>query len=202
MRSVDEELLRAMVFGQRAQDLIVARESVTVGPAGGRDKLLLALWSVTFDLDKGICALISHKFYSGAFALVRPLVEALIRAHVVVMGSDDEIRQLENDTYNVNFNTVGEVIDAKFGYHGVFARFLKRAVAAMHSFAHSGLSQLARHFKDGAVGANYGDAEIIEVVHTSTTVVCYVSLLVATQFKLRDEWKVIEQLFIEWGQPH
>ncbi len=55
-----------------------------------------------------------HKFYGAAFALVRPTIEAVVRAHVVLMCSDEVSKQLRNDEYRTNLATVGMEIDAAF----------------------------------------------------------------------------------------
>jgi len=83
--TVQEEIESASVFGQKLEDIIVKKGSFTLGPAQDRDKLLLAYWSLANDLDKSILALMRLKFYGGAFALLRPLVEAQVRAHVVLI---------------------------------------------------------------------------------------------------------------------
>jgi len=46
------------------------------------------------------------KFYSGAFALLRPLVEVEVRAHVVLMGSGDDVSEIKNDTYRAIFKKI------------------------------------------------------------------------------------------------
>ena len=89
--TVQEEIDQSTSFGQKFEDLVVSKGSVTLGQAGDRDKLLLAYWSLALDLDKSILVLLRNTFYGGAFALLRPLVEAEVRAHVVLMGSDDDV---------------------------------------------------------------------------------------------------------------
>ncbi|SRR6266436_1227515 len=197
--TVQEEIDRASVFGQRMEDRLVNKGSVTLGQAGGRDKLLLAYWSLIFDLDKGILALMRNQFYGAAFALLRPTVEALIRSHVVLMGSDDDVARIKNDTYHVNFKTIGADIDRAFGLQGFFDRFLNGARGALHSFTHSGLSQLARRFHGNDLIADYEDDEIIEVIHTSSSGVFMVTNLVTNRFKLEVENKEVNRLFLEWG---
>jgi len=42
----------------------------------------MAYWSLAFEFHKAILSLIEQKFYGAAFALVRPIIEATVRAHV------------------------------------------------------------------------------------------------------------------------
>ncbi len=202
--TVQEEMDRASVFGQKMEDLVVNKGSVTLGEAGDRDKLLLAYWSLIFDYDKGILALMRQQFYGAAFALMRPTVEALIRAHVVLMGSDEDVARIKEDTYHVNFKQIGADIDKAFGLQGFFHKFINgngdgKRLGALHSFTHSGLSQLGRRFQGGDLHAHYRDGEIIEVIHTSSTAVFLVTNLVVKHFKFEAEGKESDRLFVEWG---
>lgn len=91
--TVNEEIERSTEFGQELEDLIVKRGTLTFVDQT-RDRILLAYWSLVFDYDKSILNLLRAGFYGGAFALVRPTVEALIRAHVALIGSDDDIAKI------------------------------------------------------------------------------------------------------------
>src|ERR1700687_3403403 len=198
--TVDEEIERSTVFGQQLEDFIVSKGALNFVDQV-RDRLLLAYWSLSFDYDKGILNLIRAGFYGGAFALVRPTVEALIRAHVTLMGSDEDIAKIRADEYYVNFKTIGAQIDTAFALEGFFDRFLNGARGALHSFTHSGLSQLGRRYSGGDLQARYEDAEIIEVIHVSTSAVYMITNLVTNRFKLEDEKQRVNALFLEWGKP-
>jgi hypothetical protein len=196
--TVQEEIDRSSEFGQKLENLIVSKGSIALDP-GDADKLLVAYWSLVMDYDKGILALMRHQFCAGAFALLRPLVEAEIRAHVVLMGSPGDLTNIKNDTYMVNFKTIGAAIDTAFGLEGYFDKFLNGAKGALHSFTHSGLSQLGRRFNGNDLEAHYLDGEIIEVIHISASAVFMVTNLVTKHFKFVNEGKQVNGLFLEWG---
>jgi hypothetical protein len=198
--TVPEEIERASAFGQQLEDIVVKKGSVTLGNAGDRDKLLLAYWSLVLDLDKSVLALMRNHFYGGAFALLRPVVEAQIRAHVVLMSSDDVVARIKEDKYTVNFKEVGGEIDAAFELEGYFDRFLNGARGALHSFTHSGLSQLGRRFKGNDLVAHYEDGEIVEVIRASSTATWMVTNLVTKHFKFEAEAQAVNDLFLEWGK--
>jgi hypothetical protein len=63
--TVQQVIDHASEFGQRLEDLVVARGSVKLGDAGYRDKLLLAHWSLVLDYDKGILNLMRAQFYGA-----------------------------------------------------------------------------------------------------------------------------------------
>jgi len=198
--TVEQEIDRATTFGQQLEDIIVKKVSFTLSNTGDRDKLLLAFWSLALDLDKSILNLMQNKFYGGAFALLRPLVEAQIRAHVVLMASEDIVEKVKNDTYSVNFKTIGGEIDTAFQLDGYFDRFLNGARDALHSFAHSGVLQLGRRFHGNDLEAHYEDDDIIEVINISSAATWMVTNLVAKHFNLNADAKIIEELFIERGK--
>jgi hypothetical protein len=116
------------------------------------------------------------------------------------MGSDDDVDKIKGDKYNVNFKTIGGEIDTAFNLQGFFDRFLNGASGALHSFTHSGLSQLARRFKGNDLEAHYEDDEIVEVIRTSSTAVFMVTNLVTKHFKFEDEGRKAGELFLEWGK--
>lgn len=195
---VQKEIDSARRFGERLEDLVVVRRGQC--PDEDRNILLMAYWALLFDYHKGILALLSNGLCGGAFALVRPVVEALVRSHLVVMGSDEDVRKIREDEYRVNFENVGPQIDTAFGLDGFFTNFLDNARTALHSYTHSGVSQLARRFDGHDLKAHYKDGEIIEVVRCSTRAVWMVTNLVTKHLKFNDEAKKAEELFMKWGK--
>ena len=139
MRTALEEIDRAGEFANRLQDLVFQKRPLPVMRDGHGDPLLLALWSVGFDLFRGILTVMRDKFYSGGFALLRPLVEAQLRAHLVIRNAGDDVERIRKDTYNVNFDTIGAEIDKFFLMEDYMEAFLRRYIKLLHSFTHSGL---------------------------------------------------------------
>lgn len=194
---VAEAIRLANEFGDKIEDLVVAKQQA---PTGERNTLLMAYWSLAFEFHRAILSLIDQRFYGAAFALVRPIIEATVRAHVVLMCSDEVLRQLHNDEYRTNLATVGAEIDAAFRLEGFFDGFLKRARTALHSYTHAGLLQLGRRFKGTDLVANYTDEEIIDAIRASTTAVFVVNNLMTKHFRFEEEWKRNTGLFDEWGK--
>ena len=88
---ITAEIKRANEFGDKIEDLVLARGQA---PTGERNTPLMAYWSLAFEFHRGILCLIDQKFYGAAFALVRPIIEPTIRAHVVLMCSDEILQRL------------------------------------------------------------------------------------------------------------
>lgn len=93
---IAEEIQTANEFGDKIEDLVLARKQA---PTGDRNTLLMAYWSLAFEFHRAILSLIEQKFYGAAFALVSPIIEATVRAHVTLMCSDEVLQRLHNDEY-------------------------------------------------------------------------------------------------------
>jgi hypothetical protein len=192
------EIDRAAKVGQKLEDL-VSGKSVTI--TTNRDALLIGFWSLIFDYSKGMMLLLSSQFYASAFAQWRPLVEASIRSHLVLMVSDEDFERIRKDDYRVNFKEDAKRIDGAFGLGQLFQNFLAPdATDALHSFTHSGIVPLRRRFDGKDVVANYPDKELLALINTTTSCVYMVTNLVTKHFKLEQESKLASDLFEEWSR--
>ncbi|MBZ5672580.1 MAG: hypothetical protein LAO04_23005 [Acidobacteriia bacterium] len=194
---VEEEIKRANRFGDEIEKLVVAKGEC---PTGDRNTLLIAYWSLIFDHHRGVLCLLSHNFFGSAFALERPIVEAAVRAHIVIMGSEEDLQKLREDKYRTDFSTVGKRIDAAFGTGDFFENFLKGARNALHSYTHAGLLQLGRRFSGTDLTPSYSEQEIVEVIWTTTSAAFLVTNLVTKHFGFEEEWRQCAKLFEEWGK--
>lgn len=75
-------------FGSKAEELVVAQGQC---PTGDRNTPIMAYWSLAFEFHKAILNLIAERLYGAAFALVRPLIEATIRSHLVIFISEEKL---------------------------------------------------------------------------------------------------------------
>jgi len=195
--TIVKEIKNANEYANRIEDLVVAKGQC---PTGDRNTPLMGYWSLTFEFQRAILCLIDNKFYGAAFALVRPIIEATVRAHVVIMASQEVLEQLHADTYKTNLATVGKEIDVFFKLEGLFEKFLQGARKALHSYTHVGMLQLGRRFSGTDLKHNYSDGEIIEVTRVSTSAVFMVNNLVTKHLGFEEEWKENTRLLVEWGK--
>lgn len=192
--NLKNEIDRATKLGQRLEDLVVQRKEC---PADTRNLLLMTYWSLIFDFDKGVLALLRNGYYGSAFALFRPMVEAVIRAHLVLSCTDEQLVRIQNDTYRVNFSTVGREIDSFFGMHGLFETFLGESTKLLHSFTHSGLAQLARRIDGSDIAPHYDRKELESLINIASSAVFMVTILVTKHFKFEPEWQSANDIFVE-----
>jgi len=194
---VKNELASAQRFGEELEALVVNRGQC---PDDDRNILLMGYWSLLFDFHKSVLTLIPKPLCGGAFALVRPCMEAVARAHVAVKGTEAEIKTLQDDTYRTNFFTIGPWIDGTFGAVKLFTNMFDRARNALHSYTHAGISQLGRRYDDHNLRPSYRDGEIIEVIQVCTSAVWMVTNLVTKHMGWAEEAVKAEELFVKWGK--
>jgi hypothetical protein len=194
---IKAEIDHAAKVGQKLENL-VSGKSFT--PATEREFFLVLFWSLMFDYSKGMMLLLSSQFYASAFAQWRPLIEASIRSHLVLMVSDEDFERIRKDDYRVSFKEDAKKIDEFFGLGQLFQNFLAQdARDALHSYTHSGTVPLRRRFDGSDVVANYPDGELLALITTTTSCVYMVTNLVTKHFKFDQESKLASDLFEEWS---
>jgi hypothetical protein len=96
---IAEEIDHATQIVQKLEELIVKRGAFLIRTE--RDDLLIAYWSLICEYNKGVLCLLRYEFNAPAFALLRPIIDALVRCHVAKIGSDEEVRRLRQDRYSI-----------------------------------------------------------------------------------------------------
>jgi hypothetical protein len=199
---VEQEAKTIQVALGAAEDLGHELESLIVQtkefPVDERNILLLGYWSLLFDYHKGVLSLISLSFYGSAFALVRPIVEALVKAHLVLCGSDEVVKAIREDKYRVNYATIGPELDGAFGLGGLFDQLMK-AREALHSYTHSGALQVARRYDGDELAPRYQSGAILEVISMTTSATFMVTSLVAKHLKHEAAWRKAHELYNSWA---
>ena len=163
----------------------------------GRNTMLMAYWSLIFEFHRSILCLLSHKFYGAAFALARPLIEATIRAHVVIMGSEEDLKKLRADQYTTNFAKIGKTIDSYFQTDNLFEKFLSDAKSLLHSFTHVGAMQLNRRFSGSDLAPRFSEDEIVALIRVGSSAAFIANNLVTNRLGLEVEWAENSRLFQE-----
>jgi hypothetical protein len=194
---VQKEIDSARRFGQQLEELVYRRGQC---PTGDRDVLLIAYWALVFDYHKAILSLLPAELFGAAFALVRPVIEVTVRAHFAIFCSQEDLVNIQQDEYRVNFKTIGPQIDSAFGLGTFMKDFLTGASKALHSYTHGGILQVGRRFDGSDLKPRYSEGEVIEVIHTTTSAAFMVTNIVTKHFKFEEEWKRTTEMFVEWGK--
>jgi hypothetical protein len=202
LAGIEHEIDRAGRFGQRPEDLVYnAAKAGKVVYRTKNDDLLISYWSLVFDYSKGIVCLLANKFHSPAFALMRPLVEAVTREHIVLVGSEDEVKKIRSDRFKVNYNKDGARIDKILGSGSLFQGFLKDSRDMLYSLTHSGTAQLQNRWEGDALGSGFSDVRILALLATCSIAVFMTTILVTRHFGLDEQREAAEAAFLEFGSP-
>ena len=199
--SVGTEINRTARFGQFLEDLVYNEsKSGKIVFRTKNDDLLVSYWSMIFDYCKGITCLLHNKFHSPAFALLRPLVEALVRAHIVLVGSEDDVAKIRKDWYNVSYEKDGARIDRALGLGSMFEDFLKTSRSTLHSLTHSGTAQLQKRWDADWLGSGFDEKDIQSLLAACSVAVILITILITKHFGLEEQRKTAEAAWLELGR--
>jgi hypothetical protein len=200
MTNLEREIDRHARFGQRLEDLVYhAAKGGKIVYHTKRDDLFTSYWSLVFDYCKGIVLLLSKEIHSPAFALMRPLVEAVVREHIALVGSDDEVRKIRTDRFKVNYDRDGERLDKLFNSGSLFKDFLRTSRDMLHSLTHSGTAQLQRRWDGDVLGSGFSDEQILALLALCASAVYMTTLLITKHFGLEEQRETADSAFLELG---
>ena len=172
-----------------------------------RITLTLAYLSLSLDHHRAIILLIRSRLYGSALALVRPVFEAMIRAHwVVKCASEAEVDEVaEDDNFRFpKMNDMAKAVDQAFSDPidqplAFFRQAKKDAWKATNSYTHSGLLQLTRQFSGDRVESRYPDEDLLDALNASTASILMLGYLLAHWTTKWEEAGEIEKLFCAFG---
>ncbi|HTA24724.1 MAG TPA: hypothetical protein VK763_14425 [Terriglobales bacterium] len=198
--SIPEEIHAATQLGQALEDLVFHKvENTGFVTRTERDDILIGYWSLIFEYEKGILCLLRSNYPAPSAALLRPIVEALIKVHKAMIGTEQDVLQIRRGNYNVSYEKDGAQIDQALGLGSLLDDFLKKARPLLHSLTHSGKAQLWRRFDGNQVGVNFSDGEIAEQIGIASSVAFLVTKLIARHFGFDEELQAAEQLWLGYG---
>lgn len=166
-------------------------------PDDRRVTITLAYCNLALDHHTAIILLFRNRLYGSGLALVRPVFEAMLRAHWVVgCANDAEVDQVAEDA---DFDIMSRVdpnrIDAAFQADGFFRQAKTDAWKAMNAYTHSGLPQLVRQFSGTKIAASYSEQDVLEGLRAATASVLLLGYLLAKLMARNNAAAEIENLF-------
>jgi len=126
-------------------------------PDKSRIVMVIGLLATMVEHHKAMLLLIRNGRVGSAFALARSIVESMYRGMWINMcASDKQIEAFEaDDKFPINMPDMAKAIDETYHAHGFFENLRNRGCAALCSYAHSGMLQLGRRFREHKVQPNY-----------------------------------------------
>jgi hypothetical protein len=162
------EVERAQSRSTELELMIHKRQPIPL--QGNRNYLIAGYWALMVDLHRSVLLLLKPdiNLCGGGFALARPMIEALLRIHVVAMGTDEQVELIRTDQFRTHFEDAAEQIDQLFGLDFFAKTFDKRVRDALHSYTHSGAMQVARRFDGNNISPSYKVEEKFDVARMAT----------------------------------
>jgi len=160
------EEMHNYVLGTVPQELLLDTDQKTI---------IVALFSLVVEHHGAILTLLrTGRFDGSAFALVRPLIDAMYRAfwvHFCAAPHHLEAIRKGESPYPPLPNMADEV-EKLMNYTGGLFTIIKPFIKSLHGYTHGGLEQLGRRFDaEGNIKATYDDGAKIEVVSSTTSFV-------------------------------
>ena len=171
---------------------------------GNRKYLIAGYWALMVDLHRSVLFLLKSdiNLCGGGFALARPMIEALLRIHLVAMGTDEQVELIRTDKFRTNFEGAAEQIDELFALDFFAKTFDKRVRDALHSYTHSGAMQVARRFDGNNISPSYKPEEKFDVVRMCTLAFAMGTVIITASLGFEPEHTRANEICAEYtGNP-
>jgi hypothetical protein len=165
---IKAEVERAQSRSTELELMIHDRQPIPL--QGNRKYLIAGYWALMVDLQRSVLLLLRPdiNLCGGGFALARPMIEALLRIHLVAGGTEEQVELIRTDKFRTDFKGAAEEIDQLFALDFFAKTFDKRVRGALHSFTHSGAMQVARRFDGNNISPAYRDEEKWDTIRMTT----------------------------------
>lgn len=141
-----------------------------------------AMFMLAVQYQHGISLLCRNGLYAGAFALLRPLTEAMFRgAWLRYAASDQELRGIADGKKFPDRGRIDrDLLKAKPRY-ALLREYLDRIYDdALHDFSHGGHQQMWSRIQDGIIGEAHQLGNVKNLIHASCTLGYICSVEIAT----------------------
>ncbi|MDE0405438.1 MAG: hypothetical protein OXI53_09020 [Nitrospira sp.] len=129
-----------------------------------RFQLAVTCFYVALEHHKSIVLLISDFYYTSAFSLARPLVEAYVNGLWIARNASENDLEyfVKKGELKPNFGQrVRDIEKNEPQDKGVLSIIRNKAWSGMSNYVHSGMTQLSRHMTVDTIGLNFTDKEIV-----------------------------------------
>jgi len=169
---IDKQVLDQIAVAETMHNFVLQTVPQEFKTDTDEKTIIVAFFSLMVEHHGAILTLLkAGRFDGSAFALVRPLVDAVYRAFWVHFCAKPEhleaIRKGEGPYPGLP--NMADEVEKHMSYTGGLFAALKASVKALHGYTHGGLEQLGRRFDpSGNVRPNYQTGEKLEVINSTT----------------------------------
>jgi hypothetical protein len=196
-RETLEHLEHSEAAIQRAKQLL----AVHGYPDDLRTVMVIGFITQLIEHHESMLLLIRADKVGSAFALARSPIEGMYRGMWINFSATDaQVARFErNDDIGLNMTQLAQAIDAAYHAGDFFEDLKRRSWDALNSYAHTGVLQLGRRFREGNVEPGYTDGGIFEITTSVTTcILLLIGRFLAAQGHA-DESRAAEALIETYG---
>lgn len=138
-------------------------------PGDERSLLAIGCLDVTIETQAAIALLHTEKLYGAEFALVRVLVESLVRGlWLRQCASDGQLEKFKKGTLDKKFGALVSEIKGDLGMPDqALSAFRGEVWGVLNGFTHAGMHQVSRRYSEGRVTSNYSDEELASALRVA-----------------------------------
>lgn len=178
-------------------------------PADTKITLLLAYVDIALEHHEAIWLLTKSRLYGSAFAMVRLVYDAMLRAFWInKVATEQQIEQAIDDEFGFPLEKI--LAEIKRDYFSdrppeeaqkfdSFLQLIKQAWRPMCSYTHSGALQLARRFTGDELKPNYKDGEIAEALNLVTVALLLLLHTFFVSMKCQQEAEEAGRMLVQWN---
>jgi Family of unknown function (DUF6988) len=172
MSLIDELIARGAVIRTRLWDLLERHAY----PDDTRSVWVAGSLAVALEHHEAISLLIERQLTGSAFALVRPMVDTIVRAHWInAVARDDQVEQARQDKNVFPFmSEMSEAVGKAYGADELFRRFTSEW-GAMCSYTHSGARQIGYRFTGTDVKPSYNGEAKVQVLNLTNMALLFLA---------------------------
>jgi Family of unknown function (DUF6988) len=172
MSLIDELIARGAVIRARLWDRLERHAY----PDDTRSVWVAGSIAVALEHHEAISLLIERQLTGSAFALVRSMVDTVVRAHWInAVASEDQVEQAREDE-NVfpSMSEMSKTVGKAYGTDELFGRFTAEW-RAMCSYTHSGALQIGYRFTGTDVKPSYKKEAKVQVLNLTNMAVLFLA---------------------------
>jgi hypothetical protein len=191
----DDLIVRGAAIRERLWDLLERHAY----PDDERPVWVAGSLAVALEHHQAIALLITQRLTGSAFALLRPMVETVVRAYWISgVASDEQVERARQDDKKA-FPPMPEMsaaVGKAYGADELFQQFTA-ALDAMCSYTHSGARQIANRFTGTDIKPQYSEGAIVQALNSTNMALLFLARMFFTSTGHQPEMDEVRTMLLD-----
>ncbi|RDU95166.1 DUF6988 family protein [Trinickia dinghuensis] len=163
MTRLEEEFARSIALSDWFHDALSEEGQVH---ADRRRLIALAFAALCLEHRAAFLLLVGQGANAGAMTLTRAILEAHIRTlWAYEIATDEKIERFFAGQYDPKVESTLQALKRKGAEHGALFEVLRTHHTTLSDYAHGGPRHMSRWIRQGEIGPNYSEGQMIEALH-------------------------------------